>query len=50
MVSNACSVWYLSFYCDPRIKEIVVCKILMEARVHPHLLHIMEIKDANKGA
>lgn len=24
------SVWYLSFYCDPRIQQIVVCKILME--------------------
>ena len=50
MLSNAPSVWYLSFYCDPRIKEIVVCKILMEARVHPLVLHIMETKDANKGA
>ena len=24
------SVWYLSFYCDPRLQEIVVVKILME--------------------
>ena len=24
------SVWYLSFYCDPRLTEIVVVKILME--------------------
>ena len=45
MLSNAPSVWYLSFYCDPRIKEIVVCKILMEARVHPLVLHIMETID-----
>ena len=21
------SVWYLSFYCNPRLKEIVVCKV-----------------------
>ena len=24
------SVWYLTFYCDPRLQEIVVVKILME--------------------
>ena len=24
------SVWYLTFYCDPRLTEIVVVKILME--------------------
>ena len=24
------SVWYLTFYCDPRLTEIVVVKILMD--------------------
>ena len=27
------SVWYLSFYCNPRIQLAVVSKILMEARI-----------------
>ena len=27
LISNTASVWYLSFYCNPRLKEIVVCKV-----------------------
>ena len=27
---TACSVWYLSFYCNPRLQLAVVSKILLE--------------------